>query len=342
MKKNRLKKITTIIFLSFNICLINACEKSDVKKVNKEFVQDKELAFVYSHAFKPETFILKTNDLKTFKKYTYKINDITELNIDTKENLHMFSKHEPYFYSLNKDDMKLEKKQLKDPYTFYIKDDEISIESYNQDLNNNILKVKDNKYNKEYNMNFTPYLELAFYDNNYIYICHNDAYENKSFLHIIKRDDGEKFKSLEIDNHPENYAFFKDKIILSTENKLTIINEESWDIQYKDYSFNDGIADKLYVDENKKLYITYVDEKMDAHIAILNDSFEWERNTNLKFPYMKSEFLNDKIYILSQIEDNNKYGGILGVFDIKTLKKIEEIKIPKSESRVQDFVIIDK
>jgi uncharacterized secreted protein with C-terminal beta-propeller domain len=165
--------------------------------------------------------------------------------------------------------------------------------------------------------------------------------EGKYNLHIIERATGIIVKTVDIPPSVGDITKFGEKIVLSSEEKLTIVDLDDWKVSTVEYPLLSGYPHKLYV-RNNNLYLTYVDKRGNSYILIMDKNFSWVKHTELHFPYMTATFRDNKLYILQQYELTEKFGGIMGIFDLETLNKETEILLPKKKHKVQDLLISDK
>ncbi|MEC0828859.1 hypothetical protein P8917_09920, partial [Bacillus atrophaeus] len=100
-------------------------------------------------------------------------------------------------------------------------------------------------------------------------------------------------------------------------------------------------ADTVHYDEkSEKFYVTYINKSGNAGLLEINKDFSFEK-FELKFPYMNAKFKEQKLYIVSQEENKKGIGGYMGIFDIRTKKKLNEFNLPEETTKVQDFVVLD-
>ncbi len=322
--------------------VISQSDKSLVKQnVSKDLPY--EVYFLYSHPDDKKTFLASTKNGKDFDNYTLNASDILNIkeNPDKLGGLYLVPEHYDLLYKFN-GNMEFSEEKLISPLTFLISTKDIEIRSYNYDAKLNYLEVNDLQHHKKYKLEYPSYLSTATYDDKYIYVVNavltNE--EGKYNLHIIDRATGKKVNTIDVPPSVVDITKFREKIVLSSEEKLTVVNLDDWKVSTIEYPLATGYPHRLYV-RNNNLYLTYI-ANGNSYILIMDQNFSWIKHEELNFPYMAAAFKDDKLYLMQQYELTEKFGGIMGIFDLATLNKETEILLPKKKHKVQDLLILDK
>lgn len=211
----------------------------------------------------------------------------------------------------------------------------MSVKAYNVDTNGNELKVKDKKFNKKYNLTLPSLVTMGASDDKYIYVIQGMS------IYVIDRKTEEIIKTLGLASYADLFDHSDNYIVASSDHELTIIEKGSWKSKFLKYPDDLDQADTVHYDEkSEKFYVTYINKSGNAGLLEINKDFSFEK-FELKFPYMNAKFKDQKLYIVSQEENKKGIGGYMGIFDIRTKKKLNEFNLPEETTKVQDFVVLD-
>lgn len=340
MKKKLLFSTLLIVVVSIILIFIISNGK-DVKPGDTiHEIQDK-YAFIYSHAFNEESYFITTDDGKHFHDQTLKLKDIFNLQNNQDGKLYLIQRHYSVLYEIDQNGI-LHSSKLHDPLTFVINDKEIKITSYNQTIDKNVLEVNDNKNNKHYTLDFSPYLQSAIYDDQNIYLLNNSVDANKSVLHVINREKGKVTNSIDLNSSAQSIIKFHSELVISTEQSLSIVSiKDHFKVRTINYPKKGNISpDQLYT-KNEQMYVSYGDY-LDGSCNIWVLDKEYKTITDKKLdtltPYTRIKFFEGKVFVLVQNEQG-KDGGQLNIFHLSDLKKESVIVLPKKNIKVQDFIV---
>lgn len=304
-------------------------------------VFENKYLFLYSNPFKNNTYIVSTNDGRSFHKTSYDINDTPTLIRNHNNELILPAEHISKKYIV-KDDFSISEQSQEAPYSFLIDLQDIQIEGLNVSYAENLLRVNDRKMNKTYNIKLPAYLANATYDQNNIYVLNYNTTTENNELHIISRTTGTLTHSYIISEGATEMLAVNDYLFLSTDNSLTKLDIRSGKIEYIKYPLNVAFADTLYLDQNNDLFVCFVDFSGNAGLLILNKNYNSiDKNIKLNVGYLKSKFENNKLYILSQMKDHAEGGAKFAIVDLRSLQIEQVFQLPVLDTKVQDFLVLD-
>ncbi|MEW5549974.1 hypothetical protein ABGT22_08360 [Peribacillus frigoritolerans] len=349
MKINN-KKMYTFSFILFILTLsiiwvMNTNILNQSKQVSKAVENPiHKYNFIYSHPFKKNSYLISTDNGNDFKETKLNFSDIFSIQNSQLEekNLLLFPTHENKYYQLD-DSGKLNVHNVNDPLTFYFKNKLLSIQSLNTTVDNNLLKVIDNEYNKKYSIELPSYLDKSTFNKDYIIVITNKINDITSLLHVINRKSGKLQKSVELTSPAVDLIFYNNQILITTEKSLSIISLNDFKVREVKYPLQEIMVDKIAIHKDK-IFISYgnlVDGS--ANLLLLNSKYKVLDDIPLNVPYSASKFRNNKFYVLSQFEldEDEKFGGQLNEVDLSTLEIEKTINLPKKEIKVQDFEVFN-
>ncbi|MBL4978732.1 hypothetical protein [Bacillus halotolerans] len=325
--------IGVVVILLINIFFINKGEHS-VSSSKIDAAEDK-IFFIYSNPFIKKSALISTSQGEKFNKRYFKVPDIPYIQkkAHSSDDIVLLAEHEPYYYTLNKDTIK--KHKLSNPIAFWYQGQNVSVKAYNVDTNGNELKVKDKKFNKKYSLTLPSLVTMGESDDKYIYVIQGMS------IYVIDRKTEEIIKTLGLASYGDLFDHSEKHILASSEHKLTVIEKESWKSKFLKYPDDLEQADAVHYDKKSgKFFVTYINKSGNACLLEYNKDFTFKK-FDLKFPYMSAKFKDQKLYIISQEENKKGIGGYMGIFDIRTKKKLNEFNLPEEKTKVQDFLILD-
>ncbi|MDY7433573.1 hypothetical protein UJ203_17970 [Bacillus sp. V26] len=141
--------------------------------------------------------------------------------------------------------------------------------------------------------------------------------------------------------------FMKESTLLSTStgerfNRRTFKVADVPYIQTKSYASTDIVL----LAEHESFYYTLEKDAIKKHPLPNPFSFWYEgkdfsfHTYDLKFPYMEGKFKGNQLYVVAQEEHKKGIGGYVGVFDIRSKKKLYQFDLPEEQVKVQDFVVV--
>ncbi|MDR4435312.1 hypothetical protein [Bacillus tequilensis] len=316
-----------------NIFFINKGEHSvNASKIDP--IEDK-IFFIYSNPLIKKSALISTSQGEKFNKRYFNVPDIPYIQkkADSSDDIVLLAEHEPYYYTLNNN--KIKEHRLSNPFAFWYEGKNVSVKAYNVDTNGNELKIKDKQFNKKYSLTLPSLVTMGANDGKYIYVIQSMS------IYVIDRKTEEIIKNLGLASYADLFDHSEKHIVASSEHELTVIEKESWKSKFLKYPDDLEQADAVHYDEKSgKFYVTYINKSGNAGLLEINKDFSFEIY-DLKFPYMNAQFKDQKLYVISQEENKKGIGGYMGIFDIRTKKKLKEFNLPEETTKVQDFLILD-
>ncbi|AZJ44111.1 hypothetical protein [Bacillus velezensis] len=325
--------IGAIVILLINAFFINKGEYSvSTSKINP--TEDK-IFFIYSNPLIKKSVLISTSQGEEFNKRYLKVPDIPYIQKKTpsSNDIVLLAEHEPYYYTLKNNTIKEHK--LSNPFAFWYQGEDISVKAYNVDTNGNELKVNDKKFNKKYSLTLPSLVTMGESDNRYIYVIQGMS------MYVIDRNTEEIIKTIGLASYGDLFDHSEKYVVASSEHELTVIEKGSWKSKFIKYPDDLEQADTVYYDKKSgKFYVTYINKSGYAGLLEYSKDFSFKK-FDLKFPYMNAKFKDQKLYVISQEENKKGVGGYMGIFDIRTKKKLDEFDLPEEETKVQDFMVLD-
>jgi hypothetical protein len=320
---------------SVRLDLFNETPPTSVSVKDDIDVDQKKIYFLYSHPYQKPTVLAETTDGKSFNKYEFPIADVPFIQMDP--NVMLLAEHEGVYYRIDSK-FRIKKTSIENPLTFTLHTNDLSVKSYNKDITYNKLEIVDKSYNKEYSLELPTYLLTADFDNRFIYIYNDDVDNMKYILHIIDRKTGTTFKKIELSSKAYDVLNLEKVIVLSTEDHLSVISKDTFTIETVEYPSEVFEADQLF-NGSSGIFMTYVNDNGEAHLLKYDSSFKVKMNKNLKMSYMGAKMKDNKLYLIDQIEGEEKRGGTFAIFELNSGKRISQFDLPLYKTKVQDFVV---
>lgn len=302
-------------------------------------VNDYQYLFLYSNPFKDKSHIVATNDGKSYDKVTLNISDTPIIGKNSDNNLMLPAEHISKYYIVN-NNFEVTEQKLNAPYTFFIKEKDIEVESFNTNISDNVFKVTDRIYKKEYSITLPSFINNAIYDKQNIFVLIYNVETEHNEVHVINRHKGNIAQVYQVNDGASEMLRVKDFLLLNTKESLTILNINSGNIMYNKYPSEVAVADKMFFYQTDTIYLTYADYHGNLGLLVLDDDFSVKNNLSFDIPLMKSQLIKDKIFVLSQIKNDTEIGGKFSIIDANTLRIEQLFNLPKEDIRVQDFMII--
>ncbi|SEN67791.1 hypothetical protein [Lihuaxuella thermophila] len=321
---------------------VNSIENEFLNAKNEGVIKEK-IGIIYSHPFDKKTDLLVIKNQQEIFSQSYDIDGITEIH-PKKQGIVLVSEEFNFHeYELNRKFELINKKKVRSPFSFYHSDDEIEIRSFNIDVKKNIVDINDLKKKKTYQVTLPPLLIQAEYDDNFVYVFCDYIEKQSSYLYLIDRNQGKLVKTIPIAfNHANDLLIFNNKLIMTTKEKLSILDIKTHKLIYLDYPSNNITTDKLY-EKDQKLYMSYYDDYVSAGTLVYDANLNLLHNKKLHFPYELASFNNGKLFILTQLhsKDPKRFGGIIASFRLEDFKKEGQMILPKKKWHIQNFAILD-
>lgn len=199
-----------------------------------------------------------------------------------------------------------------------------------ENMDYNWFVVKNNDGQIQLNQKLEGYITGATEGEKNYFVSVDIIPEARSVLYVFNKKTNKLTKTIDLsEKYGDDIAIFSNKVVLTTKEKLTIIDLDTWEINELSYPFSDSDPLKLYV-YNEKLYMTLNNEKTGLKVVVFNADLNVTRKEDFNFPYTEAIFNEGKLYVASYSLNPN-YGGILGEFDLENLKKESQLQLPKSE-----------
>ncbi|MDO8224022.1 hypothetical protein [Bacillus cabrialesii] len=297
--------------------------------------EEDRIFFIYSNPFIKESTLLSTSTGEKFNRRTFKVADVPDIQTTSyaSTDLVLLAEHEPFYNTLEKDVIK--EHSLSDPFAFWYEGKDVSVKAYNVDTTGNEIHINDRKMKKEYSLTLPSLVTMGASDENYIYIIQSMA------IYVIDRKTEEIIETLSLASYADTFADSGDFIVASSEHKLTVIEKGTWKTTYLAYPDDLEYADTVYYDKESGIfYVTYEDKDGEASLLEYGKDFSFQ-TYGLKFPYMEGKFKGNQLYIMAQEEHKKGIGGYVGVFDIRSKKKLYQFDLPEEQVKVQDFIVVE-
>lgn len=167
------------------------------------------------------TVIISTYNGKDFNRKEYRIADVQYIQKSSEKDSHLmlFSEHDSLYYTINNKN-KLKKHKSKAPITFYMNEKGLKIKSYNLDIEDNILEIKDQKYKNNYELILPSYLITANFDNEYIYVSYYYGEKDEHLLYVIDREQSKVIKTISLTDDANKIEPFGEVILINTDSRL--------------------------------------------------------------------------------------------------------------------------
>ncbi|MED4648450.1 hypothetical protein P9293_13755 [Bacillus inaquosorum] len=312
-------------------------QNKNTHPVQSSAIDPKEdrIFFIYSNPFIKESTLLSTSTGEKFNRRTFKVADVPYIQTKSyaSTDLVLLAEHEPFYYTLEKDAIK--EHPLSDPFAFWYEGKDVSVKAYNVDTAGNEFHINDRKTKKKYQLTLPSLVTMGASDENYIYIIQSMS------IYVIDRNTEEIIETLSLASYADKFADSEEIIVASSQHELTVIEKGTWKTTYIPYPDELEYADTVYYDkESGTFYVTYEDKDGEANLLEYGKDFSFH-TYGLKFPYMEAKFKGNQLYIVAQEEHKKGIGGYVGVFDIRSKKKLYQFDLPEEQVKVQDFVVID-
>lgn len=334
IKKKLLWGTVLLIIASLGVTIYvkNMIFTTDYKISNYQYL------FLYSNPFKDKSHIVMTNDGKSYDKVTLKISDTPIMGKNSDNNLMLPAEHVSKYYIVN-NNFDVTEQKLNAPYTFFIKEKDIEVESFNTNISDNDFKVTDRIYKKEYSIKLPAFINNAIYDSKNIFVLIYNVETELNEVHVINRQKGYIDQVYQVNDGASEMLRVRDFLLLNTKGSLTILNINSGNILYYKYPSEVAEADKMFFYQKGTIFLTYADYHGNLGLLVLDDHFSEQNNLGFDIPLMKSKLIKDKIFVLSQIKNDPEIGGKFCIIDANTLRIEQLFNLPKEDIKVQDFMI---
>ncbi|MBG9776068.1 hypothetical protein O0555_04580 [Brevibacillus laterosporus] len=334
IKKKLLWGTVLLIIASLGVTIYvkNMIFTTDYKISNYQYL------FLYSNPFKDKSHIVMTNDGKSYDKVTLKISDTPIMGKNSDNNLMLPAEHVSKYYIVN-NNFDVTEQKLNAPYTFFIKEKDIEVESFNTNISDNDFKVTDRIYKKEYSIKLPAFINNAIYDSQNIFVLIYNVETELNEVHVINRQKGYIDQVYQVNDGASEMLRVRDFLLLNTKGSLTILNINSGNILYYKYPSEVAEADKMFFYQKGTIFLTYADYHGNLGLLVLDDHFSEQNNLRFDIPLMKSKLIKDKIFVLSQIKNDPEIGGKFCIIDANTLRIEQLFNLPKEDIKVQDFMI---
>lgn len=182
------------------------------------------------------------------------------------------------------------------------------------------------------------YIRVAESDGRYVYAFADlvDKGE-KSSLYVFDLASGKLIKEINMKYHfADDIEFFRDRIVIGTKTKVTVMNPANFDISYYPPINEEYETSRLLKVSEEKLLILSSDKSEDSgsNILELNKDLHIKHQKNLKFPYVEAFVRNNKLYIIGSLDHGSGSSGIIGEFDMEEdYKKVAQLMIPYAKNR---------
>lgn len=334
IKKKLLWGTVLLIIASLGVTIYvkNMIFTTDYKISNYQYL------FLYSNPFKDKSHIVMTNDGKSYDKVTLKISDTPIIGKNSDNNLMLPAEHVSKYYIVN-NNFDVTEQKLNAPYTFFIKEKDIEVESFNTNISDNDFKVTDRIYKKEYSIKLPAFINNAIYDSQNIFVLIYNVETELNEVHVINRQKGYIDQVYQVNDGASEMLRVRDFLLLNTKGSLTILNINSGNILYYKYPSEVAEADKMFFYQKGTIFLTYAVYHGNLGLLVLDDHFSEQNNLRFDIPLMKSKLIKDKIFVLSQIKNDPEIGGKFCIIDANTLRIEQLFNLPKEDIKVQDFMI---
>ncbi|AIM16137.1 hypothetical protein HW35_07380 [Bacillus sp. X1(2014)] len=301
-----------------------------------------DLLLLYSHPFNKKSYLLKTKEKQIEHEVLIEENGLFYIDENSNnKNIILWSNLGNSLFEIEQDGYKQNKVEIGQPLNFIVKEKDIEILSLNTSTTENSILI--NIRGEQFKLIFKPLIINATHDEQYIYLFGDIIEEERSVVYVISKSSKQVIKEIPIkQNHASDMLIFNNNLVISTEKRLTIIEKESFNVDYIDINNKLLSFDQLHTYHNK-LFVSYYDKGYTG-LVILDENFKVLKYKTFNFPYMRAKFNGTYLYVMSQVTTSyNKTGhGIIGVFNIEKFKKIGQLKTPEKEHKLQDFFILKK
>ncbi|MCY9070303.1 hypothetical protein MOE65_07510 [Bacillus inaquosorum] len=334
------KKRVTFGLLGLMVCAIalyvQLHNKDNIPvKTSAIHPEEDRIFFIYSNPLIKESVLLTTSTGERFNRRMFKVADVPYIQTKSvaSTDIVLLAEHEPFYYTLEKDVIK--EHLLSDPFAFWYEGEDVSVKAYNVDTAGNEIHINDRKTKKEYQLTLPSLVTMGASDENYIYIIQGMS------IYVIDRKTEEIIETLGLASYADKFADSEEFIVASSQHELTVIEKGTWKTTYIPYPDELEYADTVYYDkESGTFYVTYEDKEGEANLLEYGKDFSFH-TYGLKFPYMDAKFKGNQLYIVAQEEHKKGIGGYVGVFDIRSKKKLYQFDLPEEQVKEQDFVVVD-
>ncbi|QAA21830.1 hypothetical protein [Sporolactobacillus terrae] len=322
-----------------------------IDELTRSPISIQNYSFIYSHPFDGTSYFITTQSGKHFVTNPLDVGDIESIqsNRIKSGSYYLISTHAKAYYLLEQHSTKLIEEKTPQPLTFLVNGPKLTIMSYNESVNHNVLHVDDGRYQKKYNLPFTGYLETALYTDQSIYVLNDSIDKDQSVVAVINRENGKVIKQIKLNENAMSLIRFNDKLVIDTRHQLSTIDlKDNYHVKRVNYPTEpDAPSNSLYV-FNNNLYATFVDQNERVHVWKVNENFKTLSDKKIDLPSIgllsSIKFSNRKLYLLTQYNGDEKgteaqFGGKFTAYNIDTLKQEFSFRIPKRKVKVQDFVV---
>ncbi|TDM04683.1 hypothetical protein [Macrococcus carouselicus] len=330
-------KIITYISLLISILILLLFiffqnDKDETVKINP----DKEtILYVFGHGFNKSGKIVRMDDDKVVKESKLYRENLNALK--SRGNRHyLWSGHNKKLVEIDSSLNLKEKTNKKDDILFFDKKEDIEVIAYNIDTTKTTVEIKDG--NQKITKNFPPLVVKSLITDKKIYLYSDNMINNLAAVYVYDR---EKENFEEITLHHINASEMKlvnDKLVLTTENELTVINTTTKDVKY--YPLKNHQLLLNISDINKEMYITYAEEGQ-LGVMKVSEQGNVKLDRSMPFRYYDSKVVGNKLYAID-IDEDKKLEYTMNIIDIEQWKVIKKYRIPHQENNLTDFEVINK
>lgn len=201
-------------------------------------------------------------------------------------------------------------------------------------LKNQLIVEHENK--EVINETLQGYVSIAKSDGKYVYAFADLASSNQSSeVYIFDLKTGEMVRKVEIaQQFAETMEFIGGNAVFSTKDKLTVINQNTFDVSYIDVPSQDYEVAAVIKASEDKLLATFSHDELGMLVTELNSDLKIQESYKVEFPYVEAFVKENALYILGPIENDKGYSGILGKFNLnKNYEKEAQLLIPDPKNK---------
>lgn len=297
---------------------------------------EQKFAVLYSSPFNKGSEILVLNSENQIR---YSLDDLMGLGgIKEDPNKHFWlngtETSSLFSYDPAEDTLKNEKALHMTNYFDYSNETRIVVFKDSEDALKNQLIV-EYKDKEVINETLQGYVSVAKSDGKYVYAFADLTNSDQSSgVYIFDLKTGEMVRKVEIGQQfAETVEFIEGNAIFSTKEKLTIINQTTFDVSYVAVPAQGYELTAVIKASEEKLLATFAHDELGMMVTELNEDLEIQGSYKLKFPYVEAFVKENALYVLGPIENGKGYSGILGQFNLnKNYEKEAQLLIPDSEN----------
>jgi hypothetical protein len=324
-----MKKILTIAFCA--ILVVSGCSANS-SMLNKDSLS---YLIVYSDSLDSDSelvYLDKEGDV--VKSVQVESMGIFDIGINSERKIFLPSSFEFVHHYIDENGLVSEYK-AKGPTNFIHFNQEDNIIG----INNGLYTIVEYKLGNNTNeIKLKGFARVGIIENSMAFIFSDVIHEDRSVLYIVdmKRNKLKKEVPLRYEA-AEDIKIFNNKVLISTQEKLSIVNIDDWSVEYKELSFGESILYNLnhIIIENEFIYITSQDNrvfKLDGELNVI-DLFK----TKQELFHVRSD--GNNFYVLSQL-NSEKWEGVIGVYDKNTWELKNKIPLKRMRNmRVQNFLL---